>query len=91
LRSSGNTTDEENRMYSDDPPELNVQASQVIVVEPGDTNAKLIMQEAVHHDAVSTDADGEDIYWVVFDNDPGRAWDFTEKTLRVEIEQRAAA
>ncbi|MBT6034019.1 MAG: hypothetical protein HOH01_00315, partial [Candidatus Jacksonbacteria bacterium] len=56
-----------------------------------DTNAKLIMQEAVHHDAVSTDADGEDIYWVVFDNDPGRAWDFTEKTLRVEIEQRAAA
>lgn len=54
---------------------------QVVVVEGGE-KAKDVMRLARQEGLTTRDADGNEIFWIVFSNDPRRVWDFTGKALR---------
>lgn len=71
-------------MYADFPPQPNAPVSQVLVIEEGDKEIPIdeIIEEARDAGAVSEDGDGDEIFWIVFANEPRRMWDFTERSLR---------
>jgi hypothetical protein len=58
----------------------------VVVIEETGTETP---DEAIHMargvDTVTFDGDGDEIFWIVFANEPRRLWDFTEKALRHEL------
>lgn len=68
-------------MYGDHSPEPRL-TDRVLVVEEGDCDAEEIMDAARDEGAVSEDRDGDEIFWIVFANEPNRVWDFTERSLR---------
>lgn len=73
-------------MYLDFSPVPEIQAEQVLVIEPTDNNVDEVMEMATG--ASSVDGD-ETVFWVVFAEDPKRVWDMTERVLRREIAKRA--
>ena len=44
-----------------------------------------VIEEARDFGAVSEDGDGDEIFYIVFANEPHRVWDFTERTLRQSL------
>lgn len=80
----------ENAMYGDHAPVANPPCEQVLVLTEDDIRnytAEEIIEEAYAVDAVTGD-DGDDdgeTFWIVFENEPRRLWDFTEKSLRSTI------
>jgi hypothetical protein len=77
-------------MYFDFPPQADCPARKVVVIEDGDKPYNLIFTERVidfarANDATSRDGDGDEIFWIVFDDQPKRAWDMTESALRSEL------
>lgn len=75
-------------MYSDFSPEPHCRAERVLVLENGDADADAVIEVA--QDESATTNDGEDeIFWIVFADEPRRVWDFTEHCLRREVSKRA--
>ena len=75
-------------MFVDFAPTPNPLAPCAIVVEETDKPyrpgfADEVIQTARVRDA--TTADGDEIFWVVFAEEPKRLWDFTERSLRSEL------
>ncbi len=73
-------------MYADHSPVPQLKKGQVIVVEESDKPygpdfAEELIEMAFDNNAI-TGSDEEPTYWVVFDNEPRRVWDFTERALR---------
>lgn len=62
-------------------PVRNYKGHQVVVVEGGE-KAKDVMRLARNEELTTTDVDGNEIFWIVFANEPRRIWDFTGKALR---------
>ena len=78
-------------MFVDFAPVPNPSAPHAIVVEEGDKPyrpdfADEVIQAARVRDATSKDGDGDEIYWIVFAEEPKRLWDFTEQALRRELQ-----
>ena len=76
-------------MYADYPPHMVPRGiEQVLVLEGGeDPNEVIAMAReigATHHNG-----DGEEIFWVVYLDDPRRAWDYTEAALRADLRRAA--
>ena len=77
---------EDRKVYTDyspvpNFPYNNYKGHQVVVVEGGE-KAKDVMRLARNEELTSRDADGNEIFWIVFANEPRRIWDFTGKALR---------
>lgn len=74
-------------MYTDYSPQVNfpqnqgLYGHQVVVVEGGE-RAKDVMRLAREYGLTTRDADGDEIFWIVFASEPKRVWDFTGKALR---------
>jgi len=62
-------------------PVRNYKNHQVVVVEGGE-KAKDVMRLARNEELTSRDADGNEIFWIVFANEPRRIWDFTGRAFR---------
>ncbi len=77
-------------MYGDFPPAQNCRAEQVLVVEDDDLNPQDVIDGAYDVGAVTCNGEDE-VFWVVFAEEPRRVWDFTERSLRHEIQKRARA
>jgi hypothetical protein len=75
-------------MYGDNSPEPRL-TSRVLVLEDNDLDADEVIETARDEDAVSSDGDNDEIFWIVFQNEPRRVWDFTERCLRQELARRA--
>ena len=75
-------------MYGDHSPEPRL-TSRVLVLEENDLDTDKIIKNARDEGAVSTDGDGDDIFWIVFQDEPRRVLDFTEKCLRNEFSRKA--
>ena len=78
-------------MYYDDSPFSfgpPTQSGFVVVVEPSDTDTDAVIDYIREHGATSRDYDGNEIFWVVFPDEPRRVWDFTERALRSTINRR---
>ena len=74
-------------MYIDHSPEPML-ASQVLVLEGGEVVDEVV--EYAQDEGITTvDSDGEEIFWVVFADEPRRVWDFTEDALRSSLRVRA--
>lgn len=67
--------------YPNWPPSRNYRGFSVVVLEGGE-KAKDVILFARRHEVTSVDADGDEIFWVVFPDDPKRIWDFTGRALR---------
>jgi hypothetical protein len=81
-------------MYADFPPEPNAgRVEQVLVIEDGDSENTVdeIIEEARDAGAVCEDNDGDEIFYIVFAEEPRRIWDFTERSLRRSLNRRFAA
>ncbi len=63
------------------PRNKGINGHQVVVVEGGE-KAKDVMALARESGLTSRDADGDEIFWVVFASEPQRVWDFTGRALR---------
>lgn len=79
-------------MYVDFPPQPNCPARKVIVIELTDKPYGLIFAERVidyarANDATSIDGDREEIFWIVFEENPKRAWDMTIRALRSDLQR----
>lgn len=75
-------------MYEDySPHPVPEGVEQVVVLEEGDVHtADEVIEFA--DEVGATSFDGEDIiFWIVFPANPRRAWDFTEKALRQQLER----
>jgi len=57
---------------------------QVVVVEGGE-KAKDVIALARSYELTTRDADGHEIFWIVFASEPRRVWNFTGKALRQTI------
>ncbi len=57
---------------------------QVVVVEGGE-KAKDVMRLARQEGLTTRDADGDEIFWIVFSSNPKRVWDFTGTALRKSL------
>lgn len=74
-------------MYTDYSPIPNfprhegIGGHKVVVIEGGE-KAKDVMELAREEELTSRDADGNEIFWIVFASEPKRVWDFTGKALR---------
>lgn len=73
-------------MYGDYSPEPCL-TSRVLVLEDEDVNSDEVIETARDEGATSIN-DGE-IFWIVFQNEPRRVWDFTERCLRQELARKA--
>lgn len=62
-------------------PAPNYKDHQVVVVEGGE-KASQVIALAKEEELTSRDADGNEIFWIVFASEPRRVWDFTGKALR---------
>jgi len=74
-------------MHSDyPPPNTHPSCERVLVLEKEntgiDTDVEVVILEARSEGATSVDGDGGEIFWIVFPDEPNRAWDFTERALR---------
>ena len=81
-------------MYSDFSPEPNSLANRVLVVVGDDPHYHTIdeiVNEAREVDATYEDGEGDEIFCIVFANEPHRVEKFTERTLRQELERRFSA
>jgi hypothetical protein len=67
-------------MYGDYSPEPNRGTERILVVEGGEDPDEVIA-EARSVGATSWQGDDE-IFWIVFEDDPHRLWDFTKRCLR---------
>lgn len=79
-------------MYADHAPVVNFpvrnhKGNQVIVVEGGE-KAKDVIRLAQREELTTRDADGDEIFWIVFSDEPRRVWDFTATALRRTIWSR---
>lgn len=74
-------------MYADYSPVPNSPVNRVIVLE-GNEDANNVIEEARDEGAVTEDGDGDEIFWIVFANDPRRLVDFTERSLRRELKKK---
>ena len=77
-------------MFVDYPPVPNLPARQVIVIEECDKPYTVlfvdqVIEKARMFDATSRDADNDEIFWIVFANEPRRPWDMTESALRSSL------
>ncbi len=77
-------------MYLDFPPQPGCPVQKVVVLEETDKPYNLIFTEqvidyALANDATSQDGDGDEIFWVVFEDQPKRVWDMTESALRADL------
>jgi hypothetical protein len=70
-----------------DFPFQNYKGHQVVVVEGGE-KVKDVMRLARNEELTTRDADGDEIFWIVFADEPRRIWDFTGKALRQAIWSR---
>ena len=77
-------------MYGDYSPAPGL-TSRVLVLEDGDKDADQVIEEARQEDAVTKDGDGNEIFWIIFENEPRRVWDFTERSLRRHLAKQPAA
>ena len=75
-------------MYQDDPPVPNAKTRIVIVIEKGDSSRPDEVISFARDIGATTHDDGEDVFWVVFDNEPRRLWDFSEAILRADLARR---
>lgn len=75
-------------MYGDQSP-IPDGPNRVLVLEEGDLDVEDIIENAHDEGAVSEDSDGDEIFYIVFADKPGRLWDFTEKTLRQALAEKA--
>ena len=80
-------------MYADFSPEPNARVEQVLVLEESDNQHTIdeVIEEARDVGAVSEDGDGDEIFYIVFAEEPRRMWDFTERSLRKSLARRFAA
>ncbi len=81
-------------MYSDFSPEPNCRVDRVLVVEVNDPHyyeIDEIVQEARDVGATYGDGEGDEIFCIVFANEPRRVEKFTERALRQELERRFRA
>jgi len=62
-------------MYSDFPPVQSCPSEKVVVLEGGETKED-VMEMARDCGAVTMDGDDDEIFWIVYANDPRRVWDF---------------
>ncbi len=65
-------------------PPPNWKNHQVVVIEGGE-KASEVIAFARANDLTNRDADGNEIFWIVFASEPRRVWDFTGKALRQTI------
>lgn len=77
-------------MFVDHPPVPNCLARQVIVIEESDKPYTVlfvdqVIEKARAFDATSRDADNDEIFWIVYANEPRRPWDMTESALRSSL------
>ncbi len=77
-------------MYIDHLPMPNCPARKVVVIEDCDKPYTVlfvdqVIEKARIHDATSRDSDSDEIFWIVFANEPRRAWDMTESALRSSL------
>jgi hypothetical protein len=63
------------------PRHEGVNGHKVVVIE-GREKAKDVMRLARENGLTSRDYDGNEIFWIVFEAQPKRVWDFTGKSLR---------
>lgn len=70
-----------NRYASHPLAPRNYKGHQVVVVEGGE-KAKDVIRLARKEELTTTDVDNNEIFWIVFANEPRRVWDFTGKALR---------
>lgn len=63
------------------PRHRNYKGESVVVLEGGE-KAKDVIAFARRHELTSHDADGSEIFWIVFASEPRRVWDFTGRALR---------
>ena len=70
-------------MYSDFPPEMNAPIQRVLVIEDGDSQYTIneIVEEARDVGAVFEDNDGDEIFCIVFAEEPRQMWHITERSL----------
>lgn len=76
-------------MYVDYSPVPNFPSSlsgKVIVIEEADRDVEAIIQMARDGGTNSIDADGNEVFWVVFADNPRRVMDFTKKALLHSIQ-----
>lgn len=73
-------------MYADHSPIPQLKMGRVIVIQKSDKPygpdfAELLIDMAFENDAVT--GGGDNItFWIVYDDEPRRVWDFTERALR---------
>lgn len=77
-------------MYVDYPPVPNCPARQAIVMEEKDKPYNVlfvdqVIEKARAFDATSRDGDKDEIFWIVFANEPRRVWDMTQSALRSSL------
>ena len=79
-------------MYADFPPVPNAPIEQVLVLEEDDNQHTIdeVIEEARDVGAVSEDSEGDEIFYIVFAEEPRRMWDFTERSLRSSLVRRFA-
>tara|TARA_Y100001970_G_C14152463_1_gene813534 strand:+ start:1068 stop:1355 length:288 start_codon:yes stop_codon:yes gene_type:complete len=71
-------------MYIDDPPYPNTPSKKVVVVG-GKKDVDKVIRLARQNGATTRDYDGNEVFWIVFEDKPKRIWDFTERALRKSI------
>ncbi len=77
-------------MFVDHSPMPNCPARKVVVIEESDKPYTLLLvdqviEKARGSDATSRDGDGDEIFWIVYGNEPRRVWDMTESALRSSL------
>lgn len=63
------------------PRHENYRGHQVVVIEGGESGSEVI-RFARRNELTTINADGNEIFWIVFSNDPRQLYDFTAKALR---------
>jgi hypothetical protein len=73
--------------FPDFPRHSNHKGEKVVVLEGGE-KAKDVIAFARREELTSIDFDGNEIFWIVFSDDPRRVWDCTGRALRQTIWHR---
>ena len=68
-------------MFGDFSPEPRL-TPRVLVLEEDDNDVEEVIERARDEGATRTDREGDEIFFIVFDRQPRRVWDFTEESLR---------
>ncbi len=83
-------------MYVDFPPQPNCPTTKVVVIELTDKPYGLIFAERVidlarANDATSIDGDREEIFWIVYEENPKRVIDMTKSVLKNDLQRSKSA